>query len=145
MKQNFVLSILAGCLILGSLGCHSVATDTPGVFVDNVEGTYDLAAITENNVCTSSFDTIVKVVQTQDHFSILAETSGFDDLAGVFDGGSGHTYTLEGGNKECTGSVVDGLLTNICTASVQSCTADSTGVETCSTVGNSCEVTYQKR
>ncbi len=144
-KRRFLSLIVAGFAAAGLSGCNSVATETPGIFVDNVEGTYDIAAITETNGCVANFDPVVNIVQNKSNFSLLGQSGGFEDLVGVFDDHSSHTYTLAGGGKKCTGSVIDGLLTNVCTLSIQTCTTDSAGAQNCSTVDNSCEVTYQKK
>lgn len=127
-------------------GCSATATDTPGVFVSNVEGTYDLAVITNSITCTPYFDSVVTVVQADDRFTILAENAGFDDLLGVFDEGEESIYTLAGAGKDCTGNFVDGLLTNICNITLTSCITDeSTGEETCTEQDFSCQLTYERR
>ena len=140
---GFVATLFCWVLVAG---CSATTTDTPGVFVANVEGTYDLAVITNSITCTHYFDSVVSIIQDQDHFTILAETAGFDDLLGVFDDGEENTFTLAGAGKDCTGSFVDGLLTNLCNITLISCTVDeSTGEETCTEQEFSCQLTYERR
>lgn len=127
-------------------GCESVATDEAGVFVTNVAGTYDRAAITNSGVCTPNFDTVVTVVQSEDRFTILSENDGFDDLVGLFDEGQENSYTLSGAGKACTGNFVEGLLSIVCTVSIKTCTIDpDTAEESCNDEEYSCQITYQRR
>ena len=123
-------------------GCSVTATDTPGVFVANVEGTYDLAVITNSLSCTPYFDSVVTVIQDQENFTLLANNAGYDDMLGEFDTGEESSYTLTGSGRECTGSFVSGLLSNVCNITFTS-TDESTGEQTDQTF--SCQLTYERR
>jgi hypothetical protein len=99
--------------------------------------------VTQSDICIENFDTLVSVSQTQEHFSVLGESSGFADFSGVFVEGSDVSYTLTGAGTECTGTFGDGLLLNICVVSVKVESTESPG--TFNNEDYSCEVTYQRR
>ena len=129
---------------VGLAGCSATATDEPGVFVPDVKGTYDLASVTGDAICSPQFDSAVEVVQGEEQIILRALNDGFTDYSGTID--EAGVVTLLGAGTECTGSFVSDVLANVCNVKVKICGIDpDTGEETCSDEEFSCAVSYERR
>ena len=140
-------SLMIGALSWGGgFGCDKVATKDPGVFVPNLEGTYDLQNVTDT--CADQFDTVIDISQVQDSIIWVPTGPTFTNLTGTVDvaGAIKATGASSFGSPfECTGQFVSGLISGVCVAKVDVCETDPvTEVQTCTTNDESCGFSYKR-
>ncbi len=125
------------------MGCPKEATDTTGVFVPNLEGTYNRASVTAFCENLEIFDTNTEIVQDEDRVIVQAVTAGFEDYSGTVD--QDGVVTLIGAGTECNGTYASNRLACTCAVTIVTCSIDpDTGEETCSEQAFSCAVSYEK-
>ena len=125
-------------------GCFAEATDEAGVFVPNMEGTYDRLSLTAFCDDLGSFDPVMAVTQNEGAFILRAQSAGFEGYTGTVD--EDGVVTITGAGTACTGNFIDDSLVATCAVAVQSCGIDpDTGAETCNEEEFACTVSYKRR
>lgn len=147
MKERPFQRVIRLVFLMSTLalaGCPAEATDEAGVFVPNMEGTYDRLSVTTFCGDLGNFDPVTETIQSAGNFTLHAQSAGFEDYTGTVD--KDGVITLVGAGTECTGNFVRDILTAVCNVTVQSCGIDpDTGAETCEEEEFSCAVSYQRR
>lgn len=124
-------------------GCPKEATDQTGVFVPNMQGTYNRASVTTFCENLGIFDASTEIVQDEDRVILQAVTAGFEDYSGTVD--KDGVVALIGAGTECEGTYASSRLACTCNVTVVTCSIDpDTGEEKCNEQIFSCSVSYEK-